>query len=193
MAFFFLKILVNLKYRPLNLVSYNFGSLTLHSATYSSLINFNHERRVRFSILTSQCHEQLYTESFCFSTPKATACVRHLTVPSWCPSVPVFGLSSPWSTLPGTEQSLQPVFPPCAMGGQAGAEAGWALRESRQEKHSLALPHPWHPVAVWDLQQSTRLHSPHAGLRQRSLCLHSKSWLFIVRQSIFSQWLSVET
>lgn len=127
MAFFFLKILVDLKYRPLNLVSYHFGSLTLHSATYSSLINFNHERRVRFSILTSQCHGQLYTESFCFSTPKATACVRHLTVPSWCPSVPDFGLSSPWSTLPGTEQSLQPVFPPCAMWGQAGQRQGGLL------------------------------------------------------------------
>lgn len=42
-----------------------------------------------------------------------------------------------------------------------GPEEGLALW---QEKHSLALPHRWHPV-----QQPTRLHSPHTGLAQRTL------------------------
>lgn len=67
---------MGLKYHPLNLVSCHFGSLTLHPATYSSLLKFNHERRIRSSTLTSLCHGQLCTERFCFSTPKATACQK---------------------------------------------------------------------------------------------------------------------
>lgn len=182
---FFLKNLGRSKVSSLE--SYNFGRLTVHSATYSSLINFNHERRIRSSTLTSLCRGQLCTGMFCSSTPKATACVRSLTASSWCPSVPVVGFICPWSALWLAQSKACSLCSPVCWGkDRQGAEEGLALWESRQEKHNLALAQRWHPGAVGDLQQSTRLHSPHTGLRQRTLCLHSKSQLFIARQSVLS-------
>lgn len=177
--FFFLKILAGLKHHPFNLVSYHFGSLTLHPATYSSLINFNHEWRIRSCTLTSLCHGQLCTGGFCSSPLKP----QPMSEPSQCPAGAQVCLFLGWflGALSGWHRAKPAACAPPWAGVRTGRARG---RVGSLGVHSLALPPRWHPVAVWDLQQSTRVHSPPTGMRQRTLCLHLESWLFIARQSI---------
>lgn len=71
--------------------------------------------------------------------------VSETSVSSWCPRVPVLELISPRSTLPGTEQSLQPVFPPCAglrTGRGRGRVGSWGVQAGEAQPYSATRMAP---------------------------------------------------
>lgn len=77
--------------------------------------------------------------------------------------------------------------PPLCWGkDRQGQRKGW-LFGSLGRRSTALLCHTDGTLWLFETcSNPTRLHSPHIGLRQRTLCLHSKSWLFTARQSILS-------